>query len=294
MARTVDPAAHAKRRDAYVDAALRLIQTKGYDQLSVQDVIDEVGTSKGAFFHYFDSKAALLAAVIERMVETAFRRAAPIAADPSLNAAEKLEQILGGIAEWKMEQPEFQPAALLGLMRIWYSDENTIVLQRMRAAAAERLTPLLTDIVRQGAAEGTMSVSWPEGTATVITSLMLALQDVAVRLFIGRQDGTVSFETVSCTLAAYLESLERILGVKELEWPLAQAAALQLYFGTGAPDGAPSADPTADDAIASAIHDLPALVQRDPAEHGSAKNSPVVTGHSPAATGHPHTEGGNA
>jgi hypothetical protein len=34
MPRTLDPAAHALRRDAFVDAAQRLIQTKGYEQMS--------------------------------------------------------------------------------------------------------------------------------------------------------------------------------------------------------------------------------------------------------------------
>ena len=60
MARTLDPAAHAVKRDTFLDAAQRLIKTKGYEALSVQDVLAAVGTSKGAFYHYFDSKAALL------------------------------------------------------------------------------------------------------------------------------------------------------------------------------------------------------------------------------------------
>ena len=49
MVRTVDPAAHAVRREAFLDAAQRLIQTKGYGLLSIQDVIDDVSASKGAF-----------------------------------------------------------------------------------------------------------------------------------------------------------------------------------------------------------------------------------------------------
>ena len=57
------PTAHAVRRDEFVDAAQRLIQSPGYEQMSVQDVLDELGASKGAFYHYFDSKEALLEAV---------------------------------------------------------------------------------------------------------------------------------------------------------------------------------------------------------------------------------------
>ena len=34
MARTLDPAAHALRRDAFVDSAQRLMQAKGYEEMS--------------------------------------------------------------------------------------------------------------------------------------------------------------------------------------------------------------------------------------------------------------------
>ena len=68
MARTVNLVEHAVRRDTFVDAALGLIQSKGYEEMSIQDVLDEVGASRGAFYHYFDSKTALLEAVLERIV----------------------------------------------------------------------------------------------------------------------------------------------------------------------------------------------------------------------------------
>ena len=49
MARTVDTEAHAVRREAFVDTALRLMQAKGYEHMSIQDVLDETGASGGAF-----------------------------------------------------------------------------------------------------------------------------------------------------------------------------------------------------------------------------------------------------
>lgn len=231
MARTVDPVAHAARSDAYVDAAIRLIQTKGYEQLSVQDVIEAVGTSKGAFFHYFDSKAALLAAVIERTVAAAASSVAPIASDPHLSALERLQGIFAGIARWKREQPEYQPDAVVESLRTWYSDENSIVLERMRAAVGLRLTPLLVEILRQGAADGEFSLTSAEGTASVLTSLMLGLNEVAIRLFLGRRDGTVSLETVTCTLAAYADAFERILGLPSLSWPIVDESTVTYWFG---------------------------------------------------------------
>src|SRR6476659_8604661 len=56
VARTLDPAAHAVRRDVFIDAAQALIQTRGAERFSVQDILDATDASKGAFYHYFDSK----------------------------------------------------------------------------------------------------------------------------------------------------------------------------------------------------------------------------------------------
>ncbi len=43
-----------------VSAAWRLFYEQGYDDTTVEDIIFESGTSKGSFYHYFESKDALL------------------------------------------------------------------------------------------------------------------------------------------------------------------------------------------------------------------------------------------
>lgn len=43
-----------------VSAAWKLFYEQGYDDTTVEDIIKESGTSKGSFYHYFDSKDALL------------------------------------------------------------------------------------------------------------------------------------------------------------------------------------------------------------------------------------------
>lgn len=43
-----------------VSAAWRLFYEQGYDDTTIEDIIYESGTSKGSFYHYFDSKDALL------------------------------------------------------------------------------------------------------------------------------------------------------------------------------------------------------------------------------------------
>ena len=209
MARTVDTEAHAVRREAFVDAALRLMQAKGYDQMSVQDVLDELDASRGAFYHYFDSKTALLEAVVTRIVDGALASVTPLVEDPALDARAKLEGFFGGIAQWKMERTEL----MLELTRVWLSDENTLMRDKMWQHLMLRLAPLLAAILRQGDDEGVFAVGSPDDTARVLVALLHGLNDLAVRTFVERDESGASLAQVEAMLAAYIEAMERILGV---------------------------------------------------------------------------------
>jgi AcrR family transcriptional regulator len=216
VARTLDPAAHAVRRDTFLDAAQRLIQTKGYEQMSVQDVLAEVGTSKGAFYHYFDSKAALLEGVIDRMVVVATGTLQPLLDDPDRTALEKFNGMFQGLASWKTQRRDL----LIAVLETWLSDDNAIVREKFRREVVSTITPILTSIVRQGVHEGTFKLTSPEHAARVTVSLLLGANEHASALYLANHNGEVPFEAVEGALNAYPEAMERILGAPEgsLRW----------------------------------------------------------------------------
>ena len=43
-----------------INAAWRLFYEQGYDDTTIEEIIDESLTSKGSFYHYFEGKDALL------------------------------------------------------------------------------------------------------------------------------------------------------------------------------------------------------------------------------------------
>jgi TetR/AcrR family transcriptional regulator, transcriptional repressor for nem operon len=57
-------------RERILQVAERLITDQGYNATSVDQIIAESSSSKGAFFHHFDSKADLAAQLVERYVAT--------------------------------------------------------------------------------------------------------------------------------------------------------------------------------------------------------------------------------
>lgn len=46
-----------------IEAAWRLFYRQGYDDTTVEEIIEESGTSRGSFYHYFEGKDALLSTV---------------------------------------------------------------------------------------------------------------------------------------------------------------------------------------------------------------------------------------
>lgn len=209
MPRVLDPASHATRRDAFVEAAQRLIATKGYERLNVQDVIDAVGASKGAFYHYFASKQALLEAVVERIGDRALAAVAPIAADPDQTAVQKLEGVFATMARFKSEQKDL----VLGLLEAWLSDDNAIFREKVRRNGIERMAPVLAEIIRQGNATGEFEAGPPEETARVLVALMLSTNEDLATMVVRGQARPVPLEVVERTMDAYTSAMERILGL---------------------------------------------------------------------------------
>ena len=57
------------RKQEYLETALDLFVKKGYFKTTVQEIIDSMGASKGAFYHYFRSKEDILHSLIEEETE---------------------------------------------------------------------------------------------------------------------------------------------------------------------------------------------------------------------------------
>lgn len=62
------PAAKSDTADKILDLAETLIQTRGYNAFSYQDISDALGIRKASIHYHFESKTDLAAAVIERYV----------------------------------------------------------------------------------------------------------------------------------------------------------------------------------------------------------------------------------
>jgi AcrR family transcriptional regulator len=228
--------AYAGKRAAILDAAQRFVYSKGYEQMTIQDVLDALRISKGAFYYYFDSKPALLDALLVRTQQEVLALLRPIAQDADLSALEKLRRFFPTLGRWKTDRKDF----LLELARVLYSDDNAIFRQKARARAISTVAPLLTEIIRQGIKEGVVTAVHPDEVGELLVCLALDLSDTIAGLLLASARPGDLARRLEHTVAVYSGALERVLGAPAGALPLIDAVALQQWVMT--PDNTEHSD----------------------------------------------------
>lgn len=145
-----------------LDAAFRLFIEKGYEQTSIQDIIDQLGgLSKGAIYHHFRSKEEILVAVTDRMTSESNQMLADIRDRTDLNGKEKLKTIFRESILRPVQNdiftvaPDFHknPQLLFGLLH-----------DTMENAAPNYILP----IINQGVLDGSIKTDCPKQLAELI------------------------------------------------------------------------------------------------------------------------------
>ena len=228
MARTVNKEEYTAKRNQILDAAQRLVYTKGYERMTLQDILAELQISSGAFYHYFDSKPAVLEAFIERIRQATEKPLLPIIHDPHLSAIEKFQGFFDTLDRLRIAHK----ADVVTLGRVWYTDDNAIVRQKVDEAVREQRAPLLNEIVRQGIREGAFTNAYPDQAGDVILSLLQGMGNAHAKLLLSldqEPDEQRRIETIVALHAASMEAIERVLGVPSHSFYRVDAEAVNVW-----------------------------------------------------------------
>jgi AcrR family transcriptional regulator len=209
MTRSVKAHEYAQKRNAILDVAARYITTKGYEQMTTQDLLEALQISRGAFYHYFESKQALLMALVERIGEQAEQLVLPIASSRDMPAQDKLLRVFAVLDQYKRENLDL----LFAFLRIWYADENALFRQKLYLARVKRLAPWLSQIIQQGIAEGVFTTAYPDQAARIILSLLEDLGYAIVELLFAEEGKPLDIPRMAQLGEATMDALERVLGI---------------------------------------------------------------------------------
>jgi AcrR family transcriptional regulator len=148
-----------------LDGARRTVELHGWDGLTLQRVADATGVSRMTLHRHGVSRDALLAALAQQL-ERDYREALWPALTAPGGALERLELALSslcGVADGNLE--------LLGALG--QAERDAVFHERSRPALTRQVfTEPVRRLLADGAAEGSMRVTDPEETATVLFNLV--------------------------------------------------------------------------------------------------------------------------
>jgi AcrR family transcriptional regulator len=213
VARQVKPDEYAARRRTILDATLQLMHDKGYERMTIDDVLAKTGMSKGALYHYFRSKRALLEGIVEAIGEDGLRQLQAVVDDPKLGAIEKLHAYFRTEGALKAENV----TAVSTLMQLRLDENNALLRQKLSQESMRTTAPMLEAVIRQGCDEGVFDTDYPHEAAVIITGMGLHLADAFIDAI--EADGNVGADTsgphIQAVLAAYFQAFERILAAPQ-------------------------------------------------------------------------------
>ena len=147
-----------------LDTASALFFQKGYDKTTLHDIIDATKLSKGAIYHHFVSKEAILIAVVDRMGEFNSSVLAQVRDRKGLTGAEKLREMFRTSMTLSFQ------GKILHMLPFLIENPKFMALQ-MQSILGEAAPHYILPILREGIADGSIQAEHPEELSEVLLIL---------------------------------------------------------------------------------------------------------------------------
>lgn len=186
-----------ERRNEILDVAERLFGTKGFDNTSTNDILNEIGIARGTLYYHFKSKEDILDAMIERITARLVAQARTIAARKEIPVLQRLALTImslnldNDLGHEVMEQV--------------HRAQNALLHQKMRENLLAEVNPLITGLVEEGIRQGIFRTEYP---AEVVEMAML-YSSIAFDALSGDDE-----EKRQRKIKAFICNLERLLGME--------------------------------------------------------------------------------
>lgn len=137
----------SRTKQLLLDAAVKLFSTNGYAETSLQQLVDEAGLTKGAFYHHYRSKEEILRQIHDAFIDEQLARATA-----AVEAASTPSQALRSLIRSEMQAlHQHQDVVTVFLReRRAFSPGTWQVIRRKR----DRLENVVVGLMKEGMAAG--------------------------------------------------------------------------------------------------------------------------------------------
>ena len=171
------------RKQEILKTAESLFCRKGYEQTSIQDILDSLNTSKGSFYHHFISKEAVLEGICKKRAEQIYQTALA-SLDDSLSVPHNLNILLSGMIPLRDEKLTF----LMMLLPIFKLPEGKMVRLGYCNALAEQFYSSVAAKLSEGHESGEIYCNNPDISADIVLLLVNRLWVTVCEMIISAEE----------------------------------------------------------------------------------------------------------
>ena len=196
-------------KNKILETAHLFFSDKGYEKTSVNDIINRLGISKGAFYHYFNSKDEVLDAIILGYTTETVDMLYEIVYDTSLNALEKYIKMFTEAQARREKNAE----RFSYLIKLFLKEDNQLFRDRYIEKILEQTKPPFILILQQGVKEGRFIINHPDETAELIIRLGNIYRTKIAILTLKLKDNPSNFLKIQSISEFLQDTVERLLGL---------------------------------------------------------------------------------
>ena len=196
-------------KEKILETAHLMFSDNGYDKTSVNDIIDRLKISKGAFYHYFKSKDEVLDGIIMNYTTEVVDMLYEIAYDSSLNGLEKYKKMFSETQNLRRQNAE----KFSFLSKLFLTEGNLLFRHRYSEKILELTKPPFIIILRQGVKERLFVLNDPEETADLIIRLGNIYRTKIALLTLTLTENPNNSLKIKNIIEFMQDTIERLLGL---------------------------------------------------------------------------------
>ena len=179
-----------KRKKELLKIAYDMFLAQGYENTSVDEIIERAQIAKGTYYYHFQSKERMLEEVIDMMIDSEAKMAEQIIT-MDIPVPQKIVMMITSMKPTEAEQP---------IKNALFQPENVLMHHKVRKKLITIITPLLSEVIKDGVNEGTFECD----NITERVKMLLIISDGTFN------EGSFSERDIS----VFIDMTEKLLGAE--------------------------------------------------------------------------------